>query len=297
MEHYNLDQSIYDTILNKSTEFKAKIYGEIFLTIDNMNMTPEIMTKIDPSYLEKDLMEILNNLNDDDIITSMDFKMKEVLMEAMEKNGIKLTEDIPLYILADILEQYVLLFNTEQGLSDDLLNIVNGCYDNNQFTFTFIKLLDYYSSIGMGELCNYIENVDSDVLNKLKRKYEEDVNGGYEYLADNYIQNIALFNVKYKTSLMAGRSILSEIKKNQCFNRPFKDIFPLINNELLKEDIGKEEYLFTLAIGYLASKEGYDNIDNALETLDEYGLIQDIDDTNKEMVKIELVKKIKELKK
>lgn len=298
MEYYNLDESIQDVIKSKSTDFKARMYCEIFHTLCNMNMTPEITVKVDLSYLEKELMEVLLYLNDDDVITNLDIKMKEVILEALNQNGIKLSEDIPIYILNDILEQYVLLFNTDPSLTNDLLNIVDGYIESNQPTFTFVKLINYYSSTDIATLCNYIESVDLDVLEKLRIKYEENDQDGYSDRSNiDNIQNIAIFNVRYQTGLMNSRNILSEIKKNQLFNRPFEHIFPYINRELNGENIGKEEYIDTLIIGYLASKEGYNDVDNIINTLNDFGLIQDFDSIHKDVITLEIKNKLKSFRK
>lgn len=296
MEKFIPSNDLIDFIVEKSNSFKGTCYLNMFDAIGDLNMTPEIEFKIDPTYLEQELLNIIVNMNDDDVIFTLDTRVKEILISMFKHNGIILAEDIPLYIIVDILEQYIALFNTSKELVDEFLNIAQEVKDGMCPTFTFCKLINCYSSIGMGNITYYISNVDQDVITSLLSKYEEDQTLD-EKIPASLIQNIAIFNLRYKTTLIVERKILQSIKRNQLFNKPFEKIFPYVNEILNGEDLALEEYIDTLIIGYITSKEGYNSKDGLIKHLEEYGLIEDFNSTPKELIVRHLSQRINEISK
>lgn len=296
MENFTPSDVIIETIITKSNEFKSIQYQNIYLSISELNLTPEIEYKIDLSYLDQELLNVIVNFNDDDLIFTLDTKLKEIVLEMFKKNGIVIAEDIPIYVLSDILEQYVAIYNTDRELMDGLLNIVKEVQDQCCYSFTFCKLIDVYSSLGMGNLTTYILDVDVDVLLNLLKKYEEE-GEEQEKIPASLIQNIAIFNMRYKTGLLTDRQALQTIKRLQLFNKNFERLFPIINEILNTENITTDEYIDTLIIGYISSKEGYNDPGNIISHLKEYSLIETYNDIPGDLIEIKIMERLKELRK
>lgn len=277
MERFVPDSLLFETIIYKSNRDKALTYQYIFTAIDDINSTSYITYKIDPSYLEQELMNlVINYYNDDDFMLTMDNTVKEVVLQAMKLNGITLSEDIPMYILAEVLEGYNILYNIDPSLTDSLLDMIDAVEEESP-TFTFIKLLNEYVSCGFGYLSTHILNVDMDVLLGLKSLYEYNEDNVSEGVSKNYVKDLTLFAMKYNVHQLTSRQLLSMLKYEKTFNQPFKDVFPLINKIILSQtEMGEEEYVDLITLGYLSSREGYNynkESDDMGTLLNSFGLL------------------------
>lgn len=295
MESFLLDHSLLSIIHDRINKEKSYTYQNLFQVIDGINACPYITYKLDPSYLERELFEQLRNLQDDDWVFYLDRTMKSRILEMLKENQIELAEDIPLHMLCDVLEGYLLLFTVDRELSSGLIDLAKGIEEEDG-TFILIRLLNEYCSIGLGQLSYYIQQCDDDVIYRLISLYEEWEREIPDKIPSNYIKNLAIFSLKYSVGLFYSTGLLTELKHQQLFNKPFKEIFPSVNDYINREaELSEESYVDLITLGYLASKEGYEGYE-VKEVLEGYSLLN-YNDYNPENILNLIKQKIQAVKK
>lgn len=285
---FELNEKILEFLTLKTNDFKKQQYIDLFNTFTLINQTPEFIYKFSPSDIELELLTILERQEElDDTLLELDGLLKAVILENLSDNGISLDSNIPQYLLVEFLETLVSLYHIEPSLTLPLLNILEQLGNTNN-AYLLGQLLNEYSVSNAYEMVEYILELDVSLLHKLKIKYEEDHNSTDEEKEDLDVDSINLFIVKYDVSKIKENKLLKVIANHDLFNKKFEYIYPFLN-EILSNVVSTEDYIQYLLVGYIASKEGYDNLLRNYKVLEEYSLLIDRENYKKQDMENKLV--------
>lgn len=164
---YELDDIVYDFLINNTNKEKLKLYLGVINNINLLNELPNLDATTDLNDLENIFINIIQEDMDTNAkVTLIANAIKSLAINYIEAIGITLTderEDIYFYHLVNILYGLYNIFNTNVTGAEFIIDVLRD--DNNDHEVNVAELLAEYTSINKMEYIELIDDVQDNFVN------------------------------------------------------------------------------------------------------------------------------------
>lgn len=198
---YELDDIVYDFLINNTTKEKFKLYINLINNIYLLDTLPDFDTQTDLNEIDTTLIEIIEQEADTDSkLTTIGNTLRDIAINVIESTGVILIEDkdeIYLYQLINILSGLYNMFNTNITGADYILNTLRD--DNNDTIINLCEILAEYTSICRTEYLDIIDDVQDSFV---------------KYAIDYFNNILKTYNPELDTETNAGIKQLLKVSLN-----------------------------------------------------------------------------------
>lgn len=291
-EKFELDEILIGYLVEHMPEERRNNILEIIEVLDELNDLGTFEIAFDLEELETECLNIIDTNTDKDydvVIDMLTVKFKDTFMGYLEAIGITTTEDVSFSNLKDLFNVIQTILTLDENSVDEAYNIITN--QEQEYIEAFCNLLDNYSVLSYIDFFNIIEDVDENLIDNLKERFEYVMfrsNPDIDNNIKDIIEKIGKVDHNYFSTRIVNQAIQEGIVYD-VINNNIKTLYS--NLEILKNNVNMVPY--EIVATFALSSDTKSNIfEHFKEEVNLEAITWIGEDNNKHMMISELVKEL-----